>query len=68
MDRARFEVHLNGDMTVGGAITELVSKYPALAIRLVNAVFVVGGQPVDRHAALREGDEIAILLAIAGGI
>ena len=61
--------------SVGPVLTELVSRYPALADKLLengqirpHVVITVNGNPTtDLDAALNEQDQIAVFPPIAGG-
>jgi molybdopterin converting factor small subunit len=64
---SNFQVRLLGEPTVEQAIAELLRVQPVLRGRIAKAVFVVQGETVSQNSTLRDGDEIAILAAIAGG-
>jgi molybdopterin converting factor small subunit len=66
-DPARFELNLHGEPTVQTVINELVRRHPSIGPRVLSAVFVVAGQAVDTRFVLHEGDEVAVLVPVAGG-
>jgi molybdopterin converting factor small subunit len=55
----------------GGSVEDLYAvlgeRYPELAPALPSALPVVGGEHVERAAALHAGDEVALLIPVAGG-
>jgi molybdopterin converting factor small subunit len=55
----------------GGSIEDLFAalgeRHPELAPALPSALPVVGGTHVERDAALHPGDEVALLIPVAGG-
>ena len=55
----------------GGSVEDLCAalgeRYPDLAPALPSALPVVGGTQVERTDALRPGDEVALLIPVAGG-
>jgi molybdopterin converting factor small subunit len=64
---SRFRVLLEGDHTVASVVLALTSMYPQLATGLAQALPVVGGKQVAIAHTLEDGDEVALLLAVAGG-
>jgi molybdopterin converting factor small subunit len=66
-ERARFELHLSGEPTVQIAIEELLRIRPIVGPRLSRAVFAVGGRTVDSRFILHDGDEVAVIVPVAGG-
>jgi molybdopterin converting factor small subunit len=55
----------------GGSVEDLYAaigeSYPELAPALPSALPVVAGMHVERDAALHPGDEVALLIPVAGG-
>jgi molybdopterin synthase catalytic subunit/molybdopterin synthase sulfur carrier subunit len=55
----------------GGSVEDLYAalseRHPELAPALPSALPVVGGTHVERDAALHPGDEVALLIPVAGG-
>jgi molybdopterin converting factor small subunit len=55
----------------GGSVADLYAaieeNYPELAPALPSALPVVGGAHVEREAPLNAGDEVALLIPVAGG-
>jgi molybdopterin synthase catalytic subunit/molybdopterin synthase sulfur carrier subunit len=55
----------------GGSIEDLYAalgeRHPELAPALPSALPVVGGTHVERDTALHPGDEVALLIPVAGG-
>ena len=55
----------------GGSVEDLYAaigeRYPELAPALASALPVVAGMHVERATALRPGDEVALLIPVAGG-
>jgi molybdopterin converting factor small subunit len=47
--------------------TVLGERHPELAPALPSALPVVGGTHVERDSALEPGDEVALLIPVAGG-
>jgi molybdopterin synthase catalytic subunit/molybdopterin synthase sulfur carrier subunit len=59
------------DVPDGGSVEDLYAalgeRYPELAPALPSALPVVAGTHVEREAALHPGDEVALLIPVAGG-
>ena len=53
--------------TVAGLLEALAADQPALAPALPSALPVVAGAHATRERPLREGDEVALLIPVAGG-
>jgi molybdopterin converting factor small subunit len=53
--------------TVGELYDSLGASQPELAPALPAALAVVGGSQVERRRPLRHGEEVALLLPVAGG-
>jgi sulfur-carrier protein len=68
------EVSVTG-ASVGGVVSELVKRYPALAANLLvdgqirpHVIITINGHPTeDVHAPVTEQDQIAIFPPITGG-
>ena len=66
-------VRLSGDLalpdnaTASDLVTHLQEHYPAAAARFTQAVPIVAGQHISPETTLRAGQEVALLLPIAGG-
>jgi molybdopterin converting factor small subunit len=52
---------------VAGLLDALAADQPALAPALPSALPVVAGAHATRERPLREGDEVALLIPVAGG-
>ena len=59
------------ELPEGGSVEDLFAaigeRYPELAPALPSALPVVAGMHVERDAALHPGDEVALLIPVAGG-
>jgi molybdopterin converting factor small subunit len=59
------------ELPEGGSVEDLYAaigeSYPELAPALPSALPVVAGMHVERDAALHPGDEVALLIPVAGG-
>jgi molybdopterin converting factor small subunit len=64
---ARLQVTLAENATAADLVAFLQEQYPAAASRLELVVPFVGGQHVSPEAPLVAGQEVALLLPIAGG-
>jgi molybdopterin converting factor small subunit len=53
--------------TVGELYESLGANHPELAPALRSALAVLGGSQLERGRPLRHGDEVALLLPVAGG-
>jgi molybdopterin converting factor small subunit len=53
--------------TVGELYDSLGARHPELAPALRSALAVLGGSQLERGRPLRHGDEVALLLPVAGG-
>ena len=53
--------------TVADLLDRLAGAEPGVAPALPSALPVVGGSHVERDAPLRAGDEVALLIPVAGG-
>lgn len=65
--RPRLVVKLASGKTVGDLLDELRAQHPEAAVRLASAVPIVAGQHVTETFPLENGQEVALLLPIAGG-
>jgi len=63
---ARLSVTLTEGATAADLMAYLRAQYPA-ASRLESAVLVSNGDHISRSAPLSDGQELALLLPIAGG-
>lgn len=63
----RLTLELPPGATVADVLTELSGRMPPAAPLLARAVAVVAGTHVPGERALAEGDEVALLMPIAGG-
>ena len=59
------------ELPEGGSVEDLYAaigeRYPELAPALPSALPVVAGMHVERATARRPGDEVALLIPVAGG-
>lgn len=62
---ARLSISLGDGATVADLVDNLRAQYPVAL--LDTAIAVVGGEHVSNSAPLSDGQEIALLLPIAGG-
>ena len=67
LGRARLTVWLPDDATVADLMAHLRTEYPSLASRLNTAVPIVAGRHVSQTEPLVDGQEVALLVPIAGG-
>jgi molybdopterin converting factor small subunit len=62
---------LTCDLPAGATVDELYrsigASHPELSPALRSALAVIGGSQVERHRRLRNGEEVALLLPVAGG-
>jgi molybdopterin converting factor small subunit len=63
----RLQVELRAGATVGDLLDAVAEERPALAAGLARALTVVSGSQVGGERVLAEGDEVAVLVAVAGG-
>ena len=63
----RLQVDVRAGATVGDLLGVVASERPALAPGLPSALTVVGGSQVGGERVLAEGDEVAVLVPVAGG-
>lgn len=63
----RLAVALPDQATVADLITKLQADYPAATPRLKQVVPVRAGQTISQETQLKDGQEIALLLPVAGG-
>jgi molybdopterin converting factor small subunit len=64
---SRLGVELPGDATVETLIDHLCALEPAIAAGLGSALPVVGGVHATSDQRLADGDEVALLIPVAGG-
>ena len=65
--RAQLQVMVDDDATVADLIHALAAAYPVLDGRIDAAIPFIGGQHATRDAALSAGQEVALLMPVAGG-
>ena len=65
--KARLAMQLPADATVADLMSQLRTEYPSLTDRLEVAVPFVAGRHVSQTEPLADGQEVALLLPIAGG-
>jgi len=65
--RARMNIQLADSATVADLIDSLSKQEPTLADHLARAVPVVGGRHATSDQALADGQEVALLMPVAGG-
>lgn len=63
----RVQVSVPENGTVADLLQQLAATYPALGPRLKASVASVGGSVVGAEAVLASGQEVALLLPVAGG-
>lgn len=63
----RLTVQVEDDATVADILAELQRTHSDLASRLDSAVSIIAGQHVPQSHVLEDGQEIALLLPVAGG-
>lgn len=64
---ARLAVTLPAGATVAELVARLQQQYPAATDRLETAVPIIAGRHVSPSEILADGQEVALLLPIAGG-
>jgi molybdopterin converting factor small subunit len=64
---SRLEVHVPEGATVDDLLVALAEERPAVAAWLTSALTVVGGSQVGGERVLDDGQEVAVLTAVAGG-
>ena len=65
--RPRLVIGLQEDATIADLLDYLRTEYPALAERLDTAVPMISGRAATPAEPLTAGQEVAILLPVAGG-
>ena len=65
--RAQLQVAVDDDATVNDLVRVLSADYPVLAGRIAAAIPFIGGKHATRDAVLASGQEVALLMPIAGG-
>jgi molybdopterin converting factor small subunit len=63
----RLQLIVQEGTTVAGLLGSIADQYPALAPQLRLALPVVRGDPVGAGQVLARGDELALLVPVAGG-
>ena len=66
-DAPLLSVDLEEGSSVEDLLTALGAQQPSLAPALPSALPVVAGTHVEREQRLRPGDEVALLIPVAGG-
>jgi molybdopterin converting factor small subunit len=66
-DAPLLSVELAEGASVDDLLAALGSEQPGLAPALRSALPVLGGEHVERDKSLRAGDEVALLIPVAGG-
>jgi len=66
--RSRLEVDLADGATVGDLLDRVAGDRPELGAGLPSVLTVVRGTQVAGDRVLSDGDEVALLIPIAGGI
>jgi molybdopterin synthase catalytic subunit/molybdopterin synthase sulfur carrier subunit len=67
MGMARFPVRLPDLSTAQTLLQHLRATYPHLSAEMERAVIVIGGAHQADSAMLQDGQEVALLMPIAGG-
>lgn len=65
--RSRLSVAVGEGATVAELVERLAHEHPELGEGLAAAIAVVGGRHASPGEALRSGEEVALLLPVAGG-
>ena len=68
LGQARLALDVAGDATPTDVLAHLSAAYPDAADLLARAVVMADGRHVDLHDALQPGQELALLIPIAGGV
>jgi molybdopterin converting factor small subunit len=66
-DAPQLSIDLAEGASVDDLLAALGAQQPALAPALNSALPVVAGTQVEREQRLRAGDEVALLIPVAGG-
>jgi molybdopterin synthase sulfur carrier subunit len=66
-DAPLLSVELAEGARVADLLAALESEQPGLAPALPSALPVLAGEHVEREQSLRAGDEVALLIPVAGG-
>ena len=61
------ETERDGRVTVADVLAELSTQYPQTAASIKSAVSVIGGRHVPHDTIVSAGQEVAVLVPIAGG-
>ncbi|MCA9925384.1 MAG: MoaD/ThiS family protein [Anaerolineales bacterium] len=64
---ARFPVTLSTPATIQDLLQHLQAQYPSLSVEIEQAVTVVSGVHKPATTLLQDGQEVALLMPIAGG-
>lgn len=67
LGRARLQAELNEGATIADLIAHLRTQYPEIADALRYAVPVLSGNHCTATTVLAEGQEVALLMPVAGG-
>ncbi len=63
----RLRVQVSDAATVAGLLEQLEQQYPQSVQKLRHVIPVVAGQHLTQTASLTNGQEVALLLPVAGG-
>lgn len=66
-DAPLLAVELESDATVEQLLAAVAARQPALAPALPSALPVMNGAHAERADVLHDGDEVALLIPVAGG-
>ena len=61
-------LQLADQATIDEAVAALASKFPAIKDHLSRVVFAVNQNYTDRGAVLNDGDELALIPPVSGGV
>lgn len=65
--RPQEEIELGEGATAGDLLTELSSRYPRLGGLVSSLMVSVNQDYAEKTAALRDGDEVALIPPVSGG-
>ena len=64
---ARFSVTLSSPVTIADLLQHLQAQYPSLSDEVERAVTIINGVHKPATTLLQDGQEVALLMPIAGG-
>lgn len=64
---SRLQMQVAASTTVAGLLDQLGQQYPQSAQKLRHVVPIVAGRHLPKTASLTQGQEVALLLPVAGG-